>query len=308
MTNNLSKHILATITYYDVMDYPMTSFEVWKYLTIISGEEEEKYSLVDVASELESEKLKRFIKEEKSFYFLKDRIGLVQERIRRNKISEEKYKKLQKMIGWMRFLPYIKMIGASGRMAMKNAEEKSDFDLLVILEQEKMWTGRAIVTLWLQILGLRRHGKKIKNRICLNHFITNEFFVAGQDLFSANDYVFLTPLYGFSQWLEFQKKNEWIKKFKPNFFVELENLKKVKQNYFASQIKFFLEKLFNFDFIEKNLKKWQAQKIKDNPKTKQEGGVIISEDNELAFWPNYENQGPKIFSNFKERLDKISQF
>jgi len=61
----LTKYILTTIVYYDVMDYPMTAFEIWKYLTRVSGEDEniEKFSLADVVKGLEDEKLRRFIEE-----------------------------------------------------------------------------------------------------------------------------------------------------------------------------------------------------------------------------------------------------
>lgn len=319
MSSNLSKHILATITYYDVMDYPMTSFEIWKHLTIISGEEEEKYSLADVINELESDpvksavdhgarKLQCFIKEEKGFYFLKDRADLVDQRIQHNKITERKYKSLLKMVSWLNFLPYIKMIGVSGRMAMKNAQDRSDFDVCIMLKQGKIFTGRALITFLMQILGLRRHGQKVRDRICLNHFITDDFFVAGKDLFSANDYTFLIPIYGFENFLKFQEKNEWIKKFKPNFSLNIKNMKKIEDDSFSRLIKFILEKALDFNIIEDSLKKWQVKKIKNNPKTSQAGSIIICEDNELAFWPNYENQGPKIFSKFKERLEKISQF
>lgn len=307
MNNNLSKHILATIAYYDVMDYPMTSFEVWKYLTIISGEGEKSYSLHDVIHELESEKLMRFIKEENGFYMLKDRIALADQRIYRNKISEKKFKRLLGMVSFLRFLPYIKMIGVTGRMAMKNAQEKSDLDLLIIFKQGKMWTGRALVTFCMQILGKRRYGKKIKDRICLNHFIAEESSISIRDIFSTNEYVFLLPIYGFSNFIKFQKINEWIKNFKPNIFFEIKNLKRIKESSFSRSIKFFLEKLFIFEFVENNLRKWQKRKIENNPKTKQAGSMIIYEDSELAFWPNFENQGPRIFASFKERLNKISQ-
>ena len=69
-----------------------------------------------------------------------------------------------------------------------------------------------------------------------------------------------------------------------------------------------MEKLLGWNFLEEKLKAWQVKRIENNPKTKQLGSMIIADENELAFWPNYENQGPLIFSKFKERLNKISQF
>ena len=308
MSSNLSKHILATIAYYDVMNYPMTSFEVWKHLLIISGEKQEKYSLQDVVDELEGEKLERFIIAEKGFYFLKDRGGLAEERIKRNKISEQKYKKLLKMAKILRFFPYIRMVGVTGRMAMKNTEDKSDLDLFIFFKKGKLFTGRIIVTFLLHILGRRRYGKRIVDRICLNHFLTDDFFISGRDLFAASEYSFMVVIYGFSEFRKFQEKNLWIKKYKPNFSHEISNSKKIEDNVFSRKIKKLLETTLDFEFIEEKLKNWQLKRIKNNPKTKQAGSMIISDDNELAFWPNYKNQGPRIFSKFKDRLNKISDF
>jgi len=320
MSTNLSKHILATITYYDVMDYPMTSFEIWKHLLIISGEEPEKYSLEEVICELSGDlvnteysehgtgKLKRFIAMEKGFYFLKDRIGLADERIRRNKISEQKFKKLLKMVKILRFFPYIRMVGVTGRMAMKNAEAKSDFDLLIFFRKGRLFTGRILVTVMLHLFGKRRYGKKIQNRICLNHFLTDDFLISGRDIFAASEYSFMTVIYGFSKFERFQSINYWINRYKPNFIHEISNSRRMEDTFFSRKVKIFLEMVFNFEFIEKKLKFWQMKRIKNNPKTKQLGSMIISDDKELAFWPNYENQGPLVFSRFKERLNKISNF
>ena len=308
MSSNLSKHILATLTYYDVMDYPMTSFEVWKHLLIISGEEEEKYSLEDVILELGGDNLRRLISMDRGFYFIKDRTGLAAQRIKRNKISEQKFKKLLRMARILRFFPYIRIIGVAGSMAMKNAEAKSDFDFFIVFKKGKIFTGRILVTFFLQLLGRRRFGKKITDRICLNHFLTDDYVISGQDAFSANDYSFMVPIYGFSEFKKLQEKNLWIKRYKPNFFIEIRNLKKIKNTFYSKKIKHLLEKGLNIDILEAKLRDWQMKRIKNNPKTSQMGSMIISNDDELAFWPNYENQGPKIFSRFKDRLDKISNF
>ena len=77
MSAELSKNILANLAYYDVMDYPMTSFEIWKYLTKVQSSkfkvqsEEEKHTLCDIIKELENENLKKKIEEYRGFFFLK---------------------------------------------------------------------------------------------------------------------------------------------------------------------------------------------------------------------------------------------
>ena len=76
----LRKNILATVAYYDVMDYPLTGFEAWKYLTRIQsdlGGDKRKYSLAEVLAELQGEGLQRVIEVQQGFYFLRGRQSLV---------------------------------------------------------------------------------------------------------------------------------------------------------------------------------------------------------------------------------------
>jgi len=311
MDSSLSKYILTTITYYDVMDYPMTAFEVWKYLTKISNSQflisndNEKISLYDVIKELEGDKLKKFIEEYRGFYFLKGRKDLVAQRLERNKISESKYKILMRSVWWLRFMPYVRMVAVTGRMAMKNAESQSDLDLMIVLEPKKIFTGRFFVTVALHLLKKRRHADKIKNRICLNHFMSGNCEVSVKDIFSSHEYSFMLPVFGFEEFLKFQEKNSWIKKYRPNLNEPLPNMKILKDSRASRSVRKVLERFFNFDLIENKLKKWQSRKIKNNPMTDNKEGVIICQDQELAFWPDFENQGPKFFEAFRKRLEKL---
>lgn len=101
--NLLEKSILSTITYYDTLDYPLTSFEVFKYLVnplhiagfYYSGKKIQRdfkkssievgklapyqnygagfsnINLVNIRKILNSKELKKFVKEKNGFYFLK---------------------------------------------------------------------------------------------------------------------------------------------------------------------------------------------------------------------------------------------
>ena len=309
MENSLSKNILSTIAYYDALDYPMTDFEIWKYL--INNQEtrgnnqNKKYSLSEIIKELEIEEIKKNISEFNGFYFLKGREKLVVERIERNKISENKLKKARKIVFWLRFIPFIKMIAVAGRVGMKNAKSGSDIDLLIVFEHGKIFTGRFLATSLIHFLGRRRHGKKIANRVCLNHFLSDEFKISVRDLYSSHNYVSMVPFYGAELFQEFLKKNQWIENYRPNFAFLENNLKIVKDSNISKGIRKFLEKIFISAWIEKKLKNWQIKKIIKNPLTQRLGGAIIYNDYELAFWPDFENQGPKVFEKFKENLTKL---
>lgn len=337
MVENLSKNILATICYYDVMDYPLTSFEIWKHLIGISNFEftgsaswgrEENISnespgtdplargsaslseksnfLHDVVAELESDKLKRFLEKYRGFYFLKGRQELVERRVNNDKISAGKIKKLRRIVWLFHFVPYVRMIGVTGRLAMKNAGEESDWDLLVVIKSGKIWTGRTLVTLVAHLLGKRRHGNKIRDRICLNYYVTDESLeIITKDMFSAHEYSFMFPLLGGEIYKKFQLKNRWIKNFRPNYGLsEIGNLKLLDKARFSETIRGLGEIILNWPALENWLENWQKAKIMRNPKTRKRGSLIQATRDALVFLP--EPQGPKIFEKFRKRIESLA--
>jgi hypothetical protein len=314
MSNSeLQKNILTTITYYDVMGYPLTAFEIWKYLTRISNSEfripndagDEKVSLVEVMLELENEKLGRLVDEYQGFYFLKGRVELVGQRLERNKIANQKMKKLLQVAGFLRFIPFVRMVAVTGSLAMKNSDQESDLDLLIALKYGRIFTGRLLVTVLVHILGRRRHGKKIADRVCLNYFVTDQTMeVSLKDVFSASEYSFIFPIFGWHDFQKFQKDNQWIRGYKPNFRLdEVYNSRFLYDTFFVRIIREMGEALLNFDVSERYLRQKQMKKIEHNPKTHQPQSLIIANDEMLVFLP--EPQGPAIFEKFKERLEKI---
>jgi len=291
--------ILNTIIYYDILSYPLTSFEIWKYLIA-----ENSCRLGDVVEALENREIKKHIEEFQGFYFLKGRKVLVERRIQNDKNSIMKYKIAEKVTGWLQFVPFVRMVAVTGTLAMKNSEKDSDIDFLVVLEKGRIFTGRLFVTLAVHLLGLRRYGNKIQDRICLNYFITTgSLEIKRQDLFAANEYSFIYPLFGFDVYWKFGEANKgWIKKYKPNFeygglkpakyFVGIKPLQKNIQRPLESLIN-----LFWGDRIEAWLKEKQIEKIKRNPLTYKKGGYVEASDDNLVFLP--EPQGEKIFQKFR---------
>ncbi|OGI17319.1 MAG: hypothetical protein A2Z52_02955 [Candidatus Moranbacteria bacterium RBG_19FT_COMBO_42_6] len=296
------------------MDYPMTSFEIWKYLfrvnkdSLRKGEgKEAEPTFLEVMDELKSEKLNGLLEEFRGFYFLKGRKSLVEQRIKRNKISEKKYKILEQVARVLRFIPYVRMVAVTGRMAMKNAEEKSDLDLLLVLEKGKIFTGRILVTLVVHLMGRRRYRGKIANRICLNYFITTGSLEIGlKDMFSSSEYYFMLPLFGLETFREFQAKNRWIGEYKVNYEKDgVDNLRMLFDSWPARFSRNLGEKILRAGFIEKSLKNWQMKRINRNPKTHQSGSMVSASEEALIFLPN--PQGPKIYDKFQDRLSSLAQ-
>lgn len=308
----LIQKIITTITYYDVLDYPMTSFEIWKYLIACSVErgacnkEEKKCSLLDIINALESEKVKKHVEQYQGYYFLKGRRELVGQRIEKNKIAQEKFKKVSKVVGILRFIPFVRMVAVTGTLAMKNTDRSSDLDLLVVLKSGHIFTGRTLVTGMVHLLGVRRYEKKISNRVCLNFFLTDQSLdVDIKDLFSSSEYYFIWPLFGRETFRKFQNANEWIGEFRENFFLEeAANLKMIDDHLLIRAVREVGEFVLSSRLIEDRLKKWQIERIKKDPRTHLGGSMVMADDNALIFLP--EPQGPGVYGRFKERLEKLA--
>jgi len=303
VSDNLLKNIFNTILYYDILNFPLTSFEVWKCLLANNS-----CTLGEVIDALESNELENCIEEFRGFYFLKGRKNLVANRIQHDKNSIEKFEIAEKAVRWLRFVPFVRMAALTGTLAMKNCEKDSDIDFFVILEERRIFTGRLLVTAMVHILGKRRHGKKIKNRICLNYFATTgNVEIQRQDFFAANEYSFIYPIFGFKIFQKFCEANtDWIKKIKPNwkipklkpaqYFVEHTKISGVIQNSFENLI----NALWG-DRIESWLKKKQISRIERNPLTHEKGSYIEYTDENLIFLPD--PQGVRVEKEWQRRLE-----
>ncbi len=308
MLKEIEKNIVETIAYYNELNYPLTVFEIWKHLTVLGSQKTKNQTLADIINALESEETLKYIEEFRGFYFLQGRKELAERRIGRNKTAIYKMKSLRRIAWFLRFIPYVRMIAVTGRLAMKNTDKGSDWDLFIAIKNGKIWTGRTLITIFLQLIGKRRHGKHIKDRICLNYFVTDESLKVGikdrpfeVNLFSANEYSFMFPLFGFKKFRKFQIRNLWIRDFKPNYMPsEIKNQKVISDSRLSKVIRKIGERMLKPYFIEKFLSRLEKEKIARNPKTHQNGSIIEANKNELVFLP--EPQGKEILEKCKERL------
>ncbi|MBL7053132.1 MAG: nucleotidyltransferase domain-containing protein, partial [Candidatus Portnoybacteria bacterium] len=157
--NDLEKSILSTLVYYDVLDRPLTGWEVFKYLqrpkefkvrpiernllNKVSTQLCRTLSLNNVLEALEnSSELAKFINQKNGFYFLKNRGGIIKKRIERQKISDQKRKKVKRIVKFLQIISFVRLVAVSGSLAMNNTKEKSDIDLLIITKSGRIWTCR----------------------------------------------------------------------------------------------------------------------------------------------------------------------
>src|SRR3989344_4724575 len=113
----LKDSVLATLSYYDALDFPLTGFEMWRYLVnparLLLRETPTgigEISLSAVANTLEELKEKGVIDEKYGFYFLKKTMvsivqwaplsDLAELRLEREKIAAQKWRALRRRARW----------------------------------------------------------------------------------------------------------------------------------------------------------------------------------------------------------------
>jgi predicted nucleotidyltransferase len=315
--NLLEKSILATIVYYDIMDYPLTGFEILKYLInpsyLIANSEIKDNTEIEPIRNIEfsnilkilnDSNLKNYIQEKNGFYSLRD---LYKIRIERQKISDERYKQATKIIKWLQIIPYVRMVLINGSLAMHNAKEESDIDLMIIVKNKRIWTARMFTTLFFQIIGKRRHKNKIKKRFCLNHYITNDFLKSSLfNLYIAHLYAHLVPVLEIEKGIynRFQYENRWIGNYLYFYDVEkIDNQQKIQNNKMLKFLQSTQEAILNTfigSFLEKLSGFFQKYHIKHHPLINQKDSRIIFDDNQLEFHPD--SQGIKILNEYEKRM------
>lgn len=316
--NLLEKSILATIAYYDVLDCPLTGFEVFKYLinplhTITQSgfgqnlelEPINKVFYLDVLNNLKNlshplgsplrrieASEARYIDEHNGFYFLKNRKEIFKTKIERQKISDQKRRKTRKIICWLQIIPYLRLVAISGSVALSNAQKNSDIDLLIIAKHKRIWTARFILSLFIHLIGKRRHAKKTKDRLCLNHYITDQSLkINFPSLYNAQTYSHLIPVLEIEQdiYKKFQQANKWIKDY---LFIypkqEIPDQRQIKKSKFLRKIAKFQEFIldtFIGSILEKIFKIIQKISIKIHSLRDRGEGRVVTDEFQLEFHP-----------------------
>lgn len=299
--------ILETVAYYDAFDYPLTEFEVWKLLLVSDGEGENMtpVSFRDVRETIQGSFLGKRLGRLRGFVFLHGREDIVALRADRQKIADRNIFGARRIACLLRCLPFIRMVGLTGSLSMKNADRGSDWDFFIVLRSGYIWTGRAVATAFLHALGLRRHGKKVSRRACLNYWVTTHSLeIHSKDLFSSSEYFFIIPFFGEEIFKKFQKTNVWIRRFRPQFQgMKLSHIALVRDTFFSRFLRSSGEIFFAGLHFEHVLRFLQKKKIASNPKTKHSNGIIEATDDELIFLPN--PRGPRVFETFRRRLSDV---
>ena len=312
--SNLEKAIVSTLVYHDLLDRPLTSLEILKYLDKTFLESSPSLSKLQTILE-ESQKLKNILGQKKGFYFIKGRHKIIETRITRQKLADQKWKKIRKISKLFQILPYLRLIGITGSLTLNNTREESDLDLLLITKTGRIWTSRALTAGLVSLIGKKRHRQITKDKICLNCYLSQESLeikpeIKPHDLHAAYEYFRLMPLLETKPgcFQNFKKANTWLANhfFSYNSESQKNNLKTVQINKSLDLFRRFFEKILDTkigDFLEKKLGQWQKNKIAKGLKYPQADDQIVFSDQCLMFHPH--SKAPRLLKDYQLKMKTL---
>lgn len=223
---DLEQSVLRAIIYADCFEYALTSAQIHQYLI-----SKEMYTTQAVKIALDNLVVAKIVLHEKDLYCLVSSKGLFRKREETETISTAKIELARKKTGLLTWMPWIDGIWITGNVAMHNAQNNDDIDLLVVTRDSWLWLTRLIIVIVYGAVGrvrLRRHSlQSVKNKLCLNMYLDTtvlEMPSSKKNLYTAHEVAQVLPLFNRNKAYErFLAANSWILEFLPHIpGIELE--------------------------------------------------------------------------------------
>lgn len=320
--NKIEKAALSAVLYYDMFDYPLDVNEIYKWLyfdDLNLASSSQKVSLSDIKSALESGNLKKYIKNKNGFYFLKSRENLLEKRRERHLIAQPKWKKAIWVAKILRVIPFVRVIAICNNLAYNNASKDSDIDYFIVCKRSRIWTTRLLVTILTSLMGVRRHGGKITDRICLSFYITERALNLKTITIDEPDVHFMywfsqiSPIFSVEKYDQelFQHNFSWMSKYLPNliFYQGVEYERKVEDRGITRFLRKIFEKALSGKLgngLENLSRKMQLKKMEKNYQSArwQDNTNVVVNNDILKFHEGDTRQQNK--KTFFKKLAEIS--
>ena len=259
--NNLRAAIIRVMAFFDMFDYPLTQFEIWRY-------SDTACSLPEVKAALEKTETKEFLEEQDGFYFFSGRKKIVETRMRRYNFADKKIKRAMLIARIFRFVPWIKLIAASNIIGANNQKDESDIDLFIVTERKRIWITRFFCAGWLHLFRLRPKPDNARNKICLNFYVSEDalnlepFQLSGEpDIYFVYWLSGLAPIFIKDDIYEkLMAANSWLREYLPNWEYNKASSGKRTIKPLASPFYRDLVDLL-IGGLEVNLGHWQTRKL-----------------------------------------------
>ncbi len=86
-------------------------------------------------------------------------------------IEDVLWRRVMRFAPMLRFVPGVRMVAVCNSLALGEVRPESDIDLFIVARAGWLFRVRFLSVLLMQVLGVRRYGKKVAGRFCLSFYV-----------------------------------------------------------------------------------------------------------------------------------------
>lgn len=236
--NELSEAIIKVVVFFDLFSYPLTVYELWRYLSL-SVEFEE------VSPELKKLVADSHLEEKQGFYFLPGRESLINTRQQRYHFTNRKLKIAHRAVRLFSLLPTVRLVALSNLIGQHNLRDGSDIDIFIIAKENRIWLTRLFCAGLMKILRQRPTPRKKRDKICLSFYVDAKHLNLKNMTTGPDDQYFnfwlagLYPIYDRGAYYhQLMSENGWLKEYLPNgdFILSNQSYRESPNSWYKSKL------------------------------------------------------------------------
>jgi hypothetical protein len=205
----LRRAIIVTLIYADLFDHALTCDEIHRYLIGQAASAAAVVAMLDNDAELRLQ-----IAQTQDRFHLTGRLHLANIRRERVAASAGLWPVAERYAARIARLPFVRLVGVTGALAMNNARPDDDIDLFILAQPGRLWLCRLLV------LGVVKLAARQGYVLCPNFFLsTDHLRLSERNLFTAHEVVQMVPLERNPWYGAFMEANGWVADFLPNAFA-----------------------------------------------------------------------------------------
>lgn len=226
----IKKDILATLTYFNMFDYPLRKKEIFIFLGHTDDLHEFEQSLNILIEESAVFKVGEF-------YSVQNNFLLSERRIRGNEKAIEMLKKAESVAAFLSRFPFVRGVAVSGSLSKNFADDSADIDFFIITAANRLWLARSFLHMFKKLTFLTNK----QHYYCMNYFVDEaEPAIIEKNIYTAIEIATLLPLQGTEVFEKFYAANNWTKKFLPNNYMRITSAKETGNHWYKSLVEWLL--------------------------------------------------------------------
>jgi predicted nucleotidyltransferase len=282
----VKKEILATLSYFDLFSYPLTSIEIVKFLGIGCSVQEISLPLLQLEQEESIYKLEEF-------YALHNNNALVTRRREGNLKARQQLVTADKIASFLAGFPFVTGVAVSGSLSKNFADENSDIDFFIITKSNRLWLARTFMHIFKKLTFLV--GKQ--DYFCMNYYIDHDMLrIKEQNIYTAIEVATLMPLRGIETFGRFFQENKWVSELLPNHNMHITYVKANRDSFIKKITEFFFNNPAG-NYLDSLLMKITSKKWAEKTRRKK-----LNKNGNIMGMDAYKHYAKPLPANFQFKL------